>query len=95
MITNNDAIPLLDFKNGDLVTELAINDHAIEVYAKFNNLNPYNVKPLNTGFFYDENNYLFYANHSGLLSTSTTRKFELDDLIDDVVDEINELLNLI
>lgn len=95
MINNNlDTLPLFDFKNGDQVTAAAINNNAIEVYNKFNFLNPNNIGTINTGMFYDQTNGIFYTNFCGYHHTSFSRKWEMDDLIDVLVDEINDVINL-
>lgn len=98
MIFNNEAIPLLNFKNGDIVTALLLNLNTIKVFTKFNFLNPSNVGIINTGIFYDHNEGLHYLNYCGwhyanVNSTSGLRRFEMDSLIKDLREDINEIIS--
>lgn len=92
---NIDPVPLFDYKNGDQVTALDVNNVAIKVFNKYNFLNPNNVRPLNSGFFYDESNYMLYPNYCGWLSigsSSTARGVEFDELTDLLIDDINDII---
>lgn len=92
MNINVDPIPLFDFKNGDEVTALYINTIAIEVYNKFNLLNPNNVKVINTGHFTDSTNYLTYPNYCGWMDNSNVREYEMDTIIEELTTEINKII---
>ena len=90
---NIDPIPLFDYKNGDQVTASAVNAVAIEVFNKYNALNPNNVKALNSGSFYDVPNSLLYPNYCGLLAIGgTARPFEFDALTTLLTNDINKII---
>jgi len=98
MIFNNDAIPLLDYKNGDLVTADDMNTNAIKVFTKFNGLHPGNVGTINTATFYDSANNLYYVNYCGMhyvnvTSGTSVRRYEPDILINNLTDDINKVLS--
>lgn len=94
MNKNIDPIPLFDYKNGDLVTASAVNTVAIKVFNKFNFLNTNNIDVINTGFYYDAFNDLYYVNACGTHDTYNTRHEEMDVLLEELVDDINKIINL-
>ena len=92
MNINIDPIPLFDFKNGDEVTALEINTVAIEVYNKYNLLNPNNIQTINTGQFIDSINYLYYPNYCGWMDNQYARPDEMDIIIAELTTEINKII---
>ena len=89
---NIDPIPLFDFKNGDQVTASAVNTTAIEVYNKYNFLNPNNVQTINTGQFLDVTNSMYYPNYCGWLDNAYARPYEMDIIVAELTSDINEVI---
>jgi hypothetical protein len=91
---NIDSIPLFNYKNGDEVTAADVNAKAIEVYNKFNFLNPNNIDTINTGMYYDSVHDLYYPNYCGYHMSEATRQDEIGIRFGELAEEIEEIINL-